>query len=90
MGEMIRVCCKHCGVDREEYVGVGMLGVGAELCSCYRCRRLVMKKVRWNSDLDNQVLKCPYCRSKIEIVREGDLCPICGDPLDLEFVGHWD
>lgn len=90
MGTMIRVFCAHCEFSREAFVGFGMEGDGAELCSCYRCKRLVQKKVKLNPSEDNPSFKCPYCRKKIEPVTAGDPCPMCGDALDYQFIGLWD
>ena len=51
MGEMISIECKSCDLTREARVGVGMMGIGVELCPCYTCRRFVMKKVDHREEL---------------------------------------
>jgi hypothetical protein len=90
MGEMIRVSCKSCDFVREADVGVGMMGVGVELCPCYHCRRFVMKKVDFRTDFKGVILKCPYCRKILRPFEEGDRCAICGGSIIHESLGVWD
>lgn len=61
MGKMISVECKSCDFVQEASVGVGLLGIGVELCPCYTCRRFVMKKVDYRDGTLPLVFKCPYC-----------------------------
>ena len=90
MGSMIRLLCKKCDIDRSESVGMGMLGLGSELCACYHCHRYVLKKLKRRRNFDEAVLKCPYCRKTIEPIDHGDICPICASPIEAEPVGLWD
>jgi hypothetical protein len=90
MGHMISYQCKKCEIIRIEHVGVGMLGVGSELCACYHCHRYVLKKLKWNRNFEEAILKCPYCRKTIEAIDHGDSCPICASPIDAEPIGLWD
>ena len=87
MGEMIQLRCKTCSLVRDESIGIGMAGVGDELCACYRCHRFVLKRLKW--DHSGQ-LQCPYCRSAIRPIKNGDACAICGDPVTIESLGVWD
>lgn len=75
---------------RVENVGVGMMGIGSELCACYHCHRLVLKKLKWNMNLEATSLKCPYCRKAIKPIDQGDNCPICASPIEAELIGLWD
>ena len=90
MGEIIRVTCSQCDLNREEFVGVGMLAIGQELCACYRCRRLVRKKFKWDTQPDSGSLRCPYCRLNIKPIQDEALCPLCDGNLQVEFNGDWD
>jgi len=90
MGHTIIYQCKKCEVFRTEDVGVGMMGVGSELCACYNCHRYVLKKLKRNMNLGETGLKCPYCRKKIEPIGHGDNCPVCASPIDAEPFGLWD
>ena len=90
MGEMISVDCKSCGFVREESVGVGMLGMGVELCPCYNCHRFVTKKVDHRDGMNPPILKCPYCRKVVEPIRSGDKCAVCSGRLSIESIGMWD
>ena len=90
MGSMIRYECQTCEVFRIEHVGVGMMGVGSELCACYNCHRYVLKKLKRNMNLGETGLKCPYCRKSVEPIDHGDNCPICASPIDVEPIGLWD
>ncbi len=90
MGEMIRVSCNSCDFEREADVGVGMMGLGVELCPCYHCRRFVRKKVDYRKSFDGVVIKCPYCRRILQPLKEGDDCAICGGLITYESLGIWD
>ena len=90
MGDTIRVTCSQCNIDREEFVGVGMLAEGQELCSCYQCERLVLKKYRWKNDFDLKAVKCPVCKANVEPVHNETPCPLCGGRLQVEITGNWD
>ena len=91
MGSMIRLLCKTCEIDRSENVGMGMIGLGSELCACYNCRRYVLKKLsRWNENQDENNLKCPYCRKKIEPIDPANNCPVCDSVIEVEWIGMWD
>ncbi len=90
MGELIRVTCSSCGFNREENVGVGMTGIGVELCPCYRCHRFVSKKVNYIGATEPRTLRCPYCRRVLEPVRRGDRCAVCANRLRIESLGVWD
>lgn len=90
MGEIISVDCKSCGFTREASVGVGMLGVGDELCPCYTCQRFVMKKVNHRDGTYPLILKCPYCRNVINPIKRTDKCAVCGGRLIIESTGMWD
>jgi len=100
MGDLIRLNCTGCGIDRTEYLGVGMSLEGQELCACYRCRRFVRKRIKWapTTGADDawttvpelSELKCPYCRKPVVPFERGDRCPICESPVDLQPIGIWD
>jgi hypothetical protein len=90
MGAMIRLTCKACDFEREAHVGVGMLGIGTELCPCYHCKRFVTKKVDHRNFSEVATLKCPYCRKEIEPFEEGDSCAVCGGKVLYELIGLWD
>ena len=94
VGEMLRISCEACGLDREVFHGSGMAGVGGTLCTCRRCKRLVLKKWSVHDDpakWDN--FRCPYCKHPIEPTIEDDKasdCPSCNGPLAIESIGIWD
>ena len=88
MGSMIQLICSTCDIDREESVGIGMMGIGNELCACYNCKRYVRKKVKWTDDPAK--LKCPYCRKLIRAIRNGHKCPKCSSRIRVKEVGIWD
>ena len=90
MGHMISYQCKKCEMSRIEHVGVGMLGVGSELCACYHCHRYVLKRLKRSTSFEEAVLKCPYCRKTIEPIDHGHNCPICASPIEVEWTGMWD
>jgi hypothetical protein len=90
MGELIRVTCSSCGFDREENVGVGMMGIGVELCPCYHCHRFVTKKVNHIGAAEPPTLRCPYCRRVLQPVERGDKCAICAHQLRIETIAEWD
>lgn len=90
MGEMISVHCNSCDYTREASVGVGMLGVGDELCPCYTCRKFVMKKVNHRNGIHPLILKCPYCRNVVKPIKQADRCAACGGRLSIESIGMWD
>lgn len=100
MGDMMRLYCIGCGIDRNEFLGVGMSLEGQELCACYRCRRFVRKKIKWTpttSDTDPLTtipeisdLKCPYCRKPVVPFESGDRCPVCESVAELQPIGIWD
>lgn len=100
MGDMMRLYCIGCGIDRNEFLGVGMSLEGHELCACYRCRRFVRKKIKWapmTSDTDPfatipelSSLKCPYCRKPVVPFESGDRCPVCESAAELQPIGIWD
>ena len=90
MGDMISYQCKKCLILRIENVGVGMMGVGSDLCACYHCHRYVLKKLKWTRNFEETVLKCTYCRKTIKPIGHGDNCPICASPIEAEPIGLWD
>ena len=91
MGSMIRLLCKTCEIDRSENVGMGMIGLGSELCACYNCRRYILKKLsHWNGKYHENNLKCPYCRKKIEPIDPANNCPVCDSEIEVEWIGMWD
>lgn len=90
MGGMISIECKSCDFTREASVGVGMMGIGVELCPCYTCCRFVKKEVDHREGLQPLILKCPYCRKAIEPVKRGDKCAVCAGRLTIETLGEWD
>ena len=94
MGEMLRLVCKQCGLDREIFHGVGMLGSGETLCTCRHCKRLVMKKWSIHDDPPKgDPFTCPYCKRPIEatlVEDETPDCPTCDRPLIVENIGVWD
>jgi hypothetical protein len=90
MGDVIRISCPSCGYNREEFVSVGMMGQGSELCPCYHCKRYVLKKVSNPTFDELPTLRCPYCRKSIEPVKKADACAICGTSIEFELIGEWD
>jgi len=94
MGEIVRIACERCGLDRDVFDGVGMAGLGETLCACYRCERLVMKKWSVHDDPAKQDnFTCPYCKHPIEpMLGDGRThdCPTCDRQLVVESIGVWD
>jgi len=94
VGEILRVVCERCGLNRDVFNGVGMSGLGETLCACYRCERLVMKKWSVHDDPSKQDnFTCPYCKHPIQPMpvdgRNPD-CPTCDGQLVVESIGMWD
>jgi hypothetical protein len=89
MGAMIRSRCEACDSEREADMGVGMLGIGKEICPCYHCKRFVTKKVNHRNFSEVTTLKCPYCRKEIEPIKDGDSCALCGSQVLYELIGLW-
>ena len=91
MGSMINVRCSSCDLERQEFVGVGMMGSGQELCACNHCRRLIRKGIKWTDDGPWPTdLRCPYCRRPVHPVQTGEACPLCDGALIIDEVGLWD
>ena len=94
MGEMLRIVCETCGLDRNVFHGVGMAGLGEMLCTCHRCKRLVMKKWSIHDEPPKgDSFTCPYCKRPIEPTLVEDRtpdCPACNGPLIVESIGVWD
>jgi hypothetical protein len=89
VGEMIQATCESCGYSRKASVGVGMMGIGVELCACYNCQRFVMKRVDYR-DMTPSVLKCPYCRKIVKPIKNGNRCATCDGRLSVATIGLWD
>lgn len=91
MGSIQVFRCETCAVERREFTGLGMMAQGRELCACYKCKRLVLKKITYNPDMDYETnLRCPYCKNQIHPLQEPAACPVCDDELVIEFNGSWD
>lgn len=90
MGDIIRVTCSGCDLDRRAFVGVGMLAQGQELCACHRCRSLEIIPTDADSPLDDDVLKCSVCRTSVSPVQDEDVCPLCQGTLSTWLDGNWD
>lgn len=102
MGEMVRVRCDGCDIDRQDFLGWGMNGDSRTLCACIHCRRLVVKNGRWTSQGEEPaLLRCPYCKRKLERLfprgraeldgqRALGTCPKCSGSITGELVGIWD
>ena len=100
MGEMMRLHCSGCGIDRNEFLGIGMSLEGQILCACYGCRRFVRKRIslkelanesnEWATVPDPDDLRCPYCRKPVKSFENGDACPVCESTAVVEWIGIWD
>jgi hypothetical protein len=90
LGDIIRVTCNKCDVEREEFVGVGMMALGHELCACYSCKRFVLKKLKWQRGVNRESFACPYCRESITPVQDNDQCPLCDGIVQVDHAGLWD
>lgn len=89
MGSMCQVTCTRCGIDRTESTGVGMLGLGRELCACVTCARLVI--VEFTGFGEDRDLRCPDCAQAVRPVEHDDPCPTCGEPLMVVGIAlFWD
>lgn len=91
MGEMLRTACPGCGFVREDAVGVGIAGVGQELCLCTRCDDLVLVDVAWGRGGQSpRRAQCPGCKRFLRRVVSGDPCLVCDGQVVVEVLGMWD
>lgn len=104
MGELVRVTCEACGIDRDDALGCGMLGTCFILCSCTHCKRLVTKRSPASmtvSPNEPRPLRCPYCKRVLLTLYPREqltlddaavvgACPLCSGPLVAQARGLWD
>ncbi len=66
MGSEIRLTCSGCNLNSTHLIGVGMMGIGSELCACYFCKKFVSREVSapWRTnDADESVQLLTHCES---------------------------
>jgi hypothetical protein len=100
MGEIVKVTCSECDIDRDDFLGWGMAGHSRTLCACDHCHRLIVKQGSWQQE-EPAVLRCPYCKRPVRRVFPAEdlelngvtalgRCPRCDGTLYGDVHGCWD
>lgn len=74
MGSEIRLTCSGCDLNSTHLIGVGMMGIGSELCACYTCKKFVSRELStpWRiiepSESVQLLTHCESCGGELVVI----------------------